>query len=462
MPPESPRCVQTTFAGTQGATSKPSSKHEIANEDSGQKNESRLATGERPRSREKSPNHVDNGVFELDAEKIPKDIENSAQDHTPTGEASRHGGPESALPALNQAACQSSGSEPRCEPQAHDVRPSSAQMPIVSLRKDPLDDILDALLRDCNTKVAGSDQISRAMSVHRNSHDGDEARIPDRIEQDPRMLAHTYVSSDYAPEAQVPVSNSSCKPRSTESQQAFAHDGSKSTHTLSRGGLNSSNRPNSGYTSIPTQGQVDSRSAWSGFENLYERQHEKMDLTPDQSKENTTHYAAVKDRVSGLSREKHHSAAPDEYAQDLHPAELGDDYDDYSPYLYKPLNEGNENDNYQEIRHGEWDDQYVDYGASYDAGASILDESHKNFDSGGMAQNHANDYQEKEQSFAQGADQDGIERQLFTTNIPDTYSSWRPHRLVGSNYGLQRCAADTQVQDVGGAFPGFWTPHKLY
>ena len=467
MPPESPRCVRTTYSETQGATPKPSSKNEIANEDSGQKNESLLATGERRGSREKGPNHVDNnGVFELVAAKIPKENENSVQDDNPTGEAYRCGGPESALPALNQATCQSSGIEPRYEPQAHDARPLSAQMPIISPQTDPLDDILDALLRDCNTQVASSDQDSRAIPIYRNPHDGDEARLPDRIEQDPRMLAHTYVNCDYAPVAPVSASSSSCKPRRTNIQHTSARDGSKSSHTLTRGDLNSSNRPKSGYTlghpPISTLSQVDSRSAWSRYENLYERQQEKTDLTADRSKEHIPQYAAVKDKVSGLSREKRHSAAPDEYGQDLQPAEVAYEYDDYSPYTYKPLNEGNENGNYQEIRHFEWDDQCVDYGASYDSGASTLEESHENFDSAIMAQNHANDYQEKEQSSAQGADQDGIERQLFTTNIPDTYSSWRPHRLMGSNYGLERCAADAHVLDVGAAFPGFWTPHKLY
>lgn len=465
LPPVSPRQLQTTFSGSQGATSRPSSKVEVANEGPGQNAESRLATGELPRSREKSPYQVDNRIFELDVAKIPQDIENSVQNNKPTGQASRHDGPESALPARNRATCQSSGREPRCEPQAPSARPSSAQMPVISPHKDPLDNILEALLRDCNTKVAGSDPVSRAISVHCNSQDGEEARIPDRIEQDPRMPAHAYVDSDDAAEAPGSASNFSWKPRGANLQDGSAHDGSRSTHTLSRGGLNFSKRPNSGYTPghppIPTQSQVDSRSAWSGYENLYEKQQEQPDLTPDHSKERFPHYAPVRDMVSGHSRETRHSAAPYEYAQDLHHVELGDDYDDYSLYLYKPLHEGNENDKLQEIRHGNWDDQYVDHGASYDS-ASILDDSRENFDDGVMAQNHVNDYQEKEQSFAQGADQDGIERQLFTTNIPDTCTSWRPHRLVGSNYGLERCAADTQVQGVDAALSGFWTPHKLY
>ena len=451
MSPVSPPCGQRKFLGTQGAVSKPSSEHENPCKDLGQISESRLATGERLRSREKSQDHHDTRTTGLDAAKAPQNIDDSVHDKTYPAEASGHGGPEPVLPSRNQAACRFSGHEPRCEPQAHDTRPLSAQMPTISPHEDPLDDILETLLRDCNTKVANSDLFPRATPIHRNSNDGEEARIPDRIKQRSRIPTHVHFNSIYSPENPASAFHSSRKPGSAGHQQACPHADPKSTHKLSRARLNSPNRPNLGYNlsypSVPTHNQVDSRNAWNGYDNLYERQHEQEAFTPETSREQIRPYTAVQEDVSGPSRETGHSAGPSEYAPGLHPVEVGDDFED---------------DNCQKIRHDGWGDQHIDYGTFYDSGASIPDESHEGFDSGITAQNHVNDYQERERLFAQGADQHENEQQLFTANVSDTYPSWRSHRLSGSNHGLERCAVDGQVQEVDPILSGFWTPHKLY
>lgn len=466
-PPVSPPCVPTTFSGAQGAACRPSSKQENASEAPGQSSGSRSATRERLRPREKSENYGDTGIVEFDAAKmIPQDIEYSVRENTPPAEASGHGGPESALLPRNQAACQSSGYEPQCEPRAHDARPLLSQMPSLSPHKNPLDDILEALLGECNTKFAGSGPVSCTSLIQHGFLDSEEARIPDRNKQHARKPAHAYVESVYTPEVPASASNPSRKPRSACLQQASPHNSSKSAYELSMGGLNSSNRPNLEYTpryrSIPTRNQVDSSNAWNGYDNLYERQQEQADLTPDSSREHISPYTAVQDDLSGPSQETDHGVRTTDYAPDLHWVEASADLDDHRPYLYETLQESNENDDYQEIRHSEWAGQYFDHGASYDSGASIFDDSHEGFENRIMAPNCANDYQKGEPSFVRGADRNAIEHQLFTTNIPDTHSSWRPHYILGSNYGLESCAADAQVQDVDPALSGFWTPHKLY
>ena len=451
MSPVSPPCGQRTFLGTQGAVSNPSSEHENPCKAPGQNSKSRLATGERLRSREKSQDHHDTRTIVLDAAKAPQNIEDSVHDKTYPAEASGHGGPEPVLPSRNQAACQFSGHEPRCEPQAHDTRPLSAQIPTISPHEDPLDDILEALLRDCNTKVVGPDLFPGATPIHRNSNDSEEARIPDRIKQRSRMPAHVHFNSNYSPENPASAFRSSRKPGSAGHQQASPHADPKSTHKLSRGSLNSPNRPNLGYNlsypSVPTQNQVDSRNAWNGYDNLYERQHEQEDFRPETSREHIQPYTAVQDDLSSPSRETGHSAGPSEYAPGLHPVEVGDDHED---------------ENCQEIRHYGWGHQHIDHETFYDSGASIPHESHEGFDCGIMAQNHVNDYKEREQSITQGADQHENEQQLFTANMSDAFPSWRSHRLSGSNYGLERCAVNGQVQDVDPILSGFWTPHKLY
>ena len=472
LPSLSPPCVPTTSSKTQDAASIPFSAHENANEGPSRNSESRSATGERLRLREKSQNHGDTGIIKLDAAKIPHEIEDSIADSTHPAETATHDGPESALLSRDEATCQSSRHEPQREPQrepqAYGVRPFSAQMPIISPHKDPLDDVLEALLTDCNTNVAGSDLASRATSGHRNLYVREEEGIPDRIQGYSRMPARAFVNSVYAPEASASAPKFSGKPRSASLQQDFPHDSSISTHTLSKGDLSFSNRPSLGYAPgyRPIESEVDSRSAWNGYGNLYERQQEQADPRPETSRENRPPYIALRENLSGSSRETDHTAARDEYAQKLHFVELGDGFDDHRPYLYKTVQEGNDNEDYEEIRHGEWD---IDHGTSYDSGPSIFHESHEDSNHGIMAENNVSDYQRREinadheQSAAQEADQDEVEpHQLFTTSIPDTYPSWPSHHIFSRDSGLERCAAVSQVHDVDAALSGFWTPHKLY
>ncbi len=454
IPPVSPPPAPTTFSRTQSAASRPSSKHETANEAGYQTSESRLATAERLRPGEMVQDHGNTGAIELDAAKVPQS--------THPAEAAMHDGPESALPPRDQALCQPSGHEPRCEPRAPDTCPSSAQMPIILPDQDPLDGILEALLRECNTIVAGSDPASRARSSQSNIHVSKEARIPDRTKEHVFLPARAFVNSAYAPEAPSSGSSPSRQPYSASLQEPFMHDASRSAHTLSRESLNSFDRSSLGYTQgyplVPTQSQVSSGNAWNGYENLYERQQEQGDLRPG-SGEHLSSYIAVPDNLSDPSQETDHTTAPDRYVQDLHTVEVGDYPDDYRPYMYGTLQDGNENGKYQEIRHGERDDGY---------GTSLFDEFHDICNDGNMAENDVHDYQQREeiahheQSFAQGADQYETEPQLFATSIPDTYSSRRPRHVFSRNYGLERFIVGGQVHDVDPALSGFWTPHKLY
>lgn len=460
-----------TVSRTQNTTSKTSSKHEEANEAPGQDSESCLSIDGGHRSKDKIESHGDTRTIELDTASVSRDIENSILDNKHQAIAATHDGIESALPPQNHAVCLSSGCGPRCEPQAHDVRPLSAQMPIIPPHKDPLDDILERLRIDSHTNVAGGDPASHATSRDRNFPVSEEARVPDTVQEHSRMPPHAFVNNIYAPEAPVSASKSSRKPCSASLRLASAHDGSRSSQTLSRGSLHSSNRPGidyaKGYPLIRPQSQVDSRNAWNDYENLYERQQEQADLTPENLREHRPPYTARED-LSSLLRETDHAAAPDEYAQIIHPVDSGGESDDYMPYMYKMLQEENDDGNYQGIRHSERDDQFVDYVACYDPRASRFDESHEGCNDGIMAETNVNDYQQRgtnadhEHSFAQGAVQYEPEPQLFTTNITDTYSSWRPRDIFGGNYGLERCAADAQVHDVNPALSRFWAPHKLY
>ena len=474
IPPVSTPCVQETSSGTQGATPGPCSKHQNANEATRQDSESWLATGERHRSREKDGHHSDSGTTELDAAKPPQDAEDFVPDNTRPVEATRHEDPEPALSSRNQAACKSSGHEPQCEPGAHDVRPSLAQMPITSPHKDRLDNLLDALLQDCNSTVDCNDPVPRATLNHRSSHVSEEASIPSRIQGRSRMPARACVDRSYASEAPMSALDCSTKPCNASLQQVSGQDHSRTTHALSRGGLHASNRPslgyNRGYPPIPTQSQVDSTNAWNDYSNLYKRQQEQAGLLPGTLREHLpSSFTAVQDDISGPSRGTGHVAAPDRYAPDLHPADVVDDIDGYRPDPLQILQEGNENGNYQEIGHDEWDDRFIDHRSPYNSGGSIFNGSSDGYGHGFVADNIVNDAGQQreiqaiyEQSLAQGADQHEIAHQLFTTNIPDNYSSWRPQNMSNVNYRVERSAASAQVHDVDPGLCGFWTPHKLY
>ncbi len=465
LPLISPPRVQKISPGTQEAASRPSSKLGNANKDPDQTSESRLALGERLRSREKIQTRINNGTIKLDAAKMPRDIEGSIPDEIHPSEATKHDSPNLALPTQDRAACQSARHEPRREPPAHDVRSFSAQMPIGSPHKDQLDEILEALLRDCNTNVAGSDPASRTKSSHCSFPVGEEKRTPAKIQERLRMPAHAFDTGVCAVEASASASKSSRKPRSASFQMTPAIDDLKSTHASSRGSLNYSNRPSSNYYQdpppIPAQDHVDSRNAWNGYENFYERQQEQVDLMPKAFTGHKAPCEAVQDDSLRPPGETAQGTESSEYVPDHHCIDIRDESDDRRPYLYDTLQKGNNANNNQQVRYGEWYDDSIDHGASYESGATTPHVSHEDLDNGFMAMDHTNDHQEREQSFSQGADEPEIEDRLFTTNMSEI-SSWWPRHISSSNLTLETYATDARAQDVNSALSKFWTPHKLY
>lgn len=472
IPPESPPCVQTICSGIQGAASRPSTKHESANEAPGQNDHSPLIGGGRFRSGEKIRNYGDAASTKPDAGKLPQGTKDQVSDNTHPAEVATHENPGSVLPSQSQAAYQSSEHEPRYGSPPHDMSPTLALMPIDSACKDPLDEILETLLRNCNTNVAGNDPASHATSSHRSFRVREEAKVPDIVQERSCTPISAFVDPVYAPKAPASTSNSSRKPRSVRLQQAYAHDSPRSTNTISKGALNPPNRSglsyNRGQPPTPTQIQVDSRYTWNGVDNLYERQLEQAERAPGTPREHIPPYCAMRDDLSRPSRENDHAAAVDECAQDVRPVEVGDEFEDCRSNSYRPLEEGNSNSSYQDMMHDELDDQLVDHEPPYNSGASLSNETHEGGENSIMAKIDVNDHRQREINadheipFAQMAGQGGIEQQLFTTNLPDTYSSWRPRHILSRNYDLDRCAGGAQIREDDLEFPGFWTPNKLY
>ena len=463
----SPTCIQTKSLGTQDATSGSSSKPGNANEAPGEKKGSQSATDKRIKSMEKSQTYDNTGIIELDSAKTALVIEESGPDSTHPADAATYNDPGSAPLPRTHAVCQSSGHEPRREPQSHDGRSLSAHIPIISQQNDPLDDILEALLKACNSSLAGSGSASRAISSHGNVHVGEEARILDRIQEHTRIPTHDSIDNVHEVEAQISTSKTSKKPRSASLQEASALEGPRSTHTPSTGSLIYPNRSNLGYfqgcPELPRQSQVDSRNAWNDYDNIYQRQQEQAQDSGD----HIPFYTAVRDDLSGPSRVTNPAIAPDEYAQIFHPLESGDDFDCYRPYSYKTLREWDENGKYQEITHGECHDQSIYNWTPQLSDASVFDESRKDCDHGIMAESNVDDYQEREidadheQSIAQGANQHEVGHQLFTTNTPEAQFALRPRNIFNRDYSLKKCPTDV-LHDVEPALSGFWTPHKLY
>ena len=461
VPPVFPSCVQTTSSGTQHAASRPSPRHEIANQAPGQSSESRLATSERLGSREKIQVHGDTGTVQLDAARVSQGTEDSVPDTANPAEAATHDGSNSALQLRNEAACQSSGCEPRYEPQAHDVPPLSDQKPINSPHKDQLDDILEALLRECNTV---SDLDSRATSIHGNLHVSEEARIPDRAQHYSPVSARALVNNVYALERPASALKSTSKPRSASLQQPSAHDGARSTLTPSSGGLNSFNRPSSGYTrghiTIPTQIQLDSLNAWNFYESMYEGQQEQVDLRPEASRELRQPYTAVRADDTILSGETDHAASSNEYTKDIFPMEERDEVHDDRLHSYETLQEEDEDGNHEGIGHGEWDDEFgdrfIDHGASYNSEGPIFDEPQEGWNHGFNGHQQRVENVDRERSLALRAN-----HQLFTTNMPGTYSSRRPDHTSNMKHGFEGFA-NAQVHALDPPLSDFWTPHKLY
>lgn len=463
----SPTCIQTKSLGIQGATSRSSSKHSNANGAPGEEKESRSAADEQLKSLEKSQAYDDTGIIEPDSAKTAQVIEEPGPNDTHPADAATYNDPGSAPLPQTQAVCQSSENGPQREPQAHDICPLTAHLPIISQHMDPLDDILEALLRDFNSNAAGSGSASRAISSHGNVTVGEEARVPDRNQEHTRIPTHASIDNVRYADAQTSTSNTSKKPRSASLQETSALEGPRSTHTPSAGSMVYPNRPSlgyfQGYPNLPRQSEVDSRTAWNDYDNIYQRQQEQAPGSGD----HRPYYTAVRHDLSGPLRVSNPAIAPDEYAQTFHPLESGDDFDCYRPYSYKTSPKWDEYDSYQESTQGECHDQSIDHWTLQTSDAPIFDESRKGCDHGFMAESNVDGYEEREinayheQSIAQGTDQHEVGHQLFTTNMPGTQCALRPRNMLNRLYGLQKCPTN-DLHDVEPALSGFWTPHKLY
>ena len=460
IPLVSPPRVQTISSGIQEDAFRTASRHGNVNEASGRNLEPQLAINKQARSREQNQKRSDTEKIEPDAANITLDIKGSTAENTHPTETAAHDGPKLALQPQNQAGYQSAAQEPQGEPPAYDVRPLSATMPTNSPHKDQLDHVLETLLRDCSTNVLDSHPASRATSTDYNLHANRETRGPDRLQGHSRMPVSTFINSAYAPEALLSASEFSRKPRSASAQFAPILDEPRSKHTPSRENLNYSNRltfnHTEGHQVISTQNQVDSRNAWNDYGTIYERQQEQADVMPEPSTGRLVPDQAVQDNLLATLEETDHGTRSSDRVPGRYSAEISDDFDEDRPYLYQSFQEGNENNIYQEVRHGKRYDQYVDQRAFHGLGASMLNVSHDGFDDENKATYHTNGQGETER------DEPESEHCLFTTNVPDIYSSWQPRHLSSSEYGLKVYAANARVQDVDSALSKFWTPHKLY
>lgn len=463
--PVSPHRIQTNSSGAQGSASRPPSKHENPNKAMRQNSKSRVAIDERLRSREKSETRGDAVTIELNAAQTPQYIKGSIPDITSLTEAATHGCADIVVPTPNQARPQSSGHEPRQKPPAHNLRPVSAQMQMNTRHKDPLDDILEALLKDCHTNAARRDTACRNTMGHRNFPVREEKRLPVGTHEDSPDPAFTFIGSINTTVPLASASGSSRGPCSANPQLAPAHVESMSTHTLSRGSLHASNRASlgypGGYPSSPVHNQTDARNAWNGYDALYARQNEQADVVLQSSIGHPLPNGAVQDDFVGMLGKSDHGVGAREQTLGRYSAELRDGFDEYRTDSSKSLQEENKIDN-AHVGRGEWYDQHADYQASNESGESIFDVSRRGVDNGIISLNDADDYHAEGRSFAQTVDEQEIESQRFTTNVSNTYHSWQPRNLFSGTYGLEACPTRAWVQDVDSALSGFWTPHKLY
>ena len=465
-PPASPPCVQKSSSKAQGAASRSPSESGNANEAPGQTSESQLIISEWPRSREKGQDCNDTRTIELDAVRITQDIEGSIPNVTHRTEAATHDDPELAPSNLDQAVHQFSKNEPQCKPPANDLRPASAQIQVNSPHKDPLDDILNALLQNCNANVIDSNTASWAGLSHCNTDVSEKSKIPGTIQEDSSIPAHTLVNRVYPPEPPASTLNSSKDSCSASLQLAPSIDDSTCTQTVSRASLSVSNRLSPGYTGgyppSPIKNQMGLRNARNGCDSFHENQQEHADVILETSIGHIPPNKAVQDNILGPVGGSDHGDGSDEEVPGRNSVELRDGSDDYRPYSYNILQEWDENNNHPQFGHGGWYNQHVDWEASCGFGASIHDVCQKGVGARIPAINHANEYQEKGQSCARTGDRQKSERQAFTTNVSDAYPLWRPRHLFSSKYGLDECPADTWVQDADTPLTEFWTANKLY
>ena len=452
-------------ARVQPTSTETHSRHEYSVEALERDDKPQLANKEGLGSMEKSSNQDDTGNNKFDAVNGSPQIEEPVPDKLDSAQVDKNGDPKPAITPKDQVSWQSSGPEPRFEPQAHAARSLSTQLPVMSPHKDSLDDILDTLLKHCNTKITDSNPASCATSSHPDNGIDEEAFTLDKNREHLCMPTHAFVNRVSPVETSASVSNSSRRPRSAVLQYASTHDESISTHIPSRGNVCSSHRPSQGYTwydrgypFIPTQNQTDSRNAWTGYDTLYERQQKQAGSTPEGPTETVQTYTAVRDNLEDRWRETNNAAVPDMYTQDVDIMEVEDKFDGHSLDFYETLQGRNEDSVHQEIGYGEWDDGLGDDGAPQ----TFSDEFYKGHDSGLMTEKNFSPYgqgelnADYERSFAQVNDQHVIR------NIPDSYYSWRPHQIFSRREDGESYAADAPVNEADPALADFWVPHKLY
>ena len=470
VPPVSPAQEQKSSPGGQGNAVRPCSKHNTTNKAPGQNKNSPknspLTIADRSNSGAKSQSRGDIGTVDLDAAEIPQNINGSIPDVTDRSKIVTHDCSGSASTSPKQAARQISGHEPQRKALGHGLRHMSAQMQIQSPNGDQLDDILEALLKDCNTFVDRSDAASLATLSHSKSHAGEETRIPAEIPEDSRKPAHAFVNSTYTSEHPAPTPNSSQDPCNAKPHLGTAIDHSIPIHKPFTRGLNVSSRPSLEYPqSYPTRrmhNEMNLMNAWNGYDTFYGRRHEPADGMRNTSIGRILPNEAVQDDLLSPSGKSDHYVGPCEQIPGCHPADLRDGFDDYGPHSFESSQARSEHDHHQSIWRGEGYDQLVNDQASNETRRLLLDISYKGFDDETVALNHATEYQEKEQSFAQRTDEPETEDQRFTTNVSDTYHSRGPCQHVSSKYGLEAPPKNYWVQDDGSAMSQFWTPHKLY
>ena len=466
VPPVSPAQEQKTSPGGQRTAFRPCSKHKTTNKAPGQNKTPPLEIADRSKSRAKSQSRSDTGTVDLNAAEIPQTINGSIPDVTDRSKTVTHDCPESASTSPKQAARQISGHEPQPKPLGHGMRHVSAQMQIQSPDRDQLDDILEALLKDCNTFVDRSDAASLATLSHPKSHAGKETRLPAEIPGDSRKPAHAFSDSTYTSEHAAPARSSSQDPCSEKPHLVTAIDHSIPIHTPFTRGLNVSGRPSLEYPqSDPTRrmhNEMNLVNAWNDYDTFYGRRQEPADGMQNNSIGRIPPNEAVRDDLVSPSGKSNHYIGPCEQIPGCQPAESRDDFDNHGPHSIESPQTRSEHDHHQSIWRGEWYDQPVKDQASNATGKLLLDVSYKGFDDETMALNHAIEYQENEQSFAQRTEEPEIEDQRFTTDVSDTYHSRRPCQHVRSKYGLEEHPKSCWVQDDGLAMSQFWTPHKLY
>ena len=421
----------------------------------------RLANEKGLGSSEKTSNQDDTGNNKVDVANGPPQIEEPVPDKVDPAQIDKHGDPKPARSPKDQV---SSGPEPRFEPQAHAARSLSTELPVISPNNDSLDDILDALLKDCNTKVADRNLASCATSSHHNVCFDEEVSTKNKKENS-CMPTHAFVNRVSPVEASASVSSSSKRPHSAILQYASTHDDSMSTHIPSQGNVSSSHRPSQGYACddraypyIPTQNQTGSTNAWTGYDTLYERQQNQAESTPEASTKTILPYTTVRDNLSDQWRETNNATVADMYLQDVDMMDRGDKLDGHSFDYHETLQGRNEDDGHQDSGYGEWADQLDDYGAP----ETIFDESCKGHDSGLMAENNFSTYDQGELNAPYERTPAQLSHQHVIRHIADTYFSWRPHQIFSRKEDVESCAADAHVNEADPALADFWIPHKLY